>query len=1349
MNFSADFFKRTYPFLLVFSLPIIFLLWHFAPRAKSAETPEKPAAITNYDIRTDQTAAARTSVEKFIDDAGKTAALISGDRKQMIRARQNLRLNSVRVKTEDNEELQIPEVIAPADPLNSRFLSPPASANRAGILRAFLKQNSALFGLQYSQIDDLKTTADYTNPDGNLAFVHFAQTINGVPVFRGEVKAGFTKKGEIVRVINNLAPLLDYQTLSVDFGSAETAVTNAAANIGLQANDIDLKRAEPAANELKVTFERGQFADRTTAEKIYFPVEAGVARTAWRVLLWTNRDAYYVIVDAQSGTLLWRKDITQHQTLPATYNVYGNAASMMKAADSPTPFTPGCTVPSPCPEPPIIGRQNFSLIGNEAPYNFNNLGWINDGENRTIGNNAEAGIDRDGTDGIDPNGYAYGTPNRNFVFNYNPAPGNPPPGDNPIPPDPQPYPPSPFQQGSITNAFYVANRFHDEMYRLGFTEAAGNFQNDNFGRGGTGGDSVSVQVQNVLANGVASFVTPTDGQRPKLELNTVNRDTALDNQVIVHELTHGLSNRLHGDGTGLTTSMSGAMGEGWSDFYAFALLSEPDDNLLGTYTAGAYGMNPIVLSNFSYYYYGIRRFPTAVKQFTGPNGLPHDPFTGNYYNNCSILIGSPPNHPNSAFEASNYIGGTGSCTEVHNAGEIWATALWEVRGRYIARLGWAEGNRRVLQFITDGMKLAPLNPTFLQERDAILAAAQASGTGPDVFDIWEGFALRGMGFSAQTDGVSFFEAFDTPNVVQTPNFTYTDNIPGGNNNGYPEPGETLRLTIPLTNNSGLTVTGVTLQIAGGGSASYGDIANGQTVSRNINFTIPAGVPCPGSFTLTFNISSSIGTRSETRTLALGFPAGGPPVTFTNATPLSIPVFGASTPYGTTINVTGVTGNKKIRLELTGLTHTFPGDLDILLVGPGGQKFIVMSDVGNNSDVFNINLTLSDGATNPLPSTALTTGEYRPTDQTPSDTFPAPAPAPPYSSPAPSGTATFASVFGNSGAALNGTWTLYVVDDAGSDSGSLAGWKLTIESNDYICCFCPFARKSVVSSPMKDNLAPVCTCALPIKSRADFDGDGRTDLSVFRPSEGNWYLNRSTMGFTAANWGLGTDIATPEDFDGDGKADVAVWRPASGTWYVLQSATNTAAIFNFGSSGDIPVQGNYDGDNKADFAVFRPSTNVWYIQKSGGGTTITAFGASGDVPVRGDFDGDGKADIAVFRPSTGQWWIAKSNGGISVTTFGLAGDKLVPADYDGDSKDDIAVYRGGTWYILKSTSGAVEIVNFGLADDVPVPGDYDGDQKDDQAIYRNGTWWLNRSTAGVVSAPFGVSDDLPLPSRYLP
>lgn len=267
-----------------------------------------------------------------------------------------------------------------------------------------------------------------------------------------------------------------------------------------------------------------------------------------------------------------------------------------------------------------------------------------------------------------------------------------------------------------------------------------------------------------------------------------------------------------------------------------------------------------------------------------------------------------------------------------------------------------------------------------------------------------------------------------------------------------------------------------------------------------------------------------------------------------------------------------------------------------------------------------------------------------------------------------------------------------------------------------------------------------------EARADFDGDGRTDFSVFRPSEGNWFLQRSRDGFAAVRFGASGDVLVPGDYDGDNRADTAVFR--DGVWFILNSGDNSVRIVRFGLASDITVPADYDNDNRTDVAVFRPSNGFWYILNSSNGQFVAVqFGQNGDVPVTGDFDGDGSADLTVFRSD--QWITRRSSGGVTFTNFGLATDRLVPADYDGDNRDDIAVFRNGVWNILRSSNGAVDFVTFGLSTDVPVPGDYDGDGRDDQAVYRNGVWFVNRSTSGFAAESFGTASDQPVPAEYIP
>lgn len=1300
-------------------------------------TTVREPGIEDFDIRTSKADAG--TIMQFREAAG-NAVRAADVRSKFVEAEAQLRQSVPTLKIEYNPIPMMPELIAPDVEQGRAFMTGPSTEKRSTILRDFAKTNSDLVGVSDDQIDQLKVTADYANPDGNLSFASLEQFVDGIPVFRGEIKAGFTRRGEMFRVINNLAAGLDYSSLSRSFGNPADAVRIAAENVKAEV-DMTLNRAE--STDQKAVFGTGYYP--ATASKYYFPIEPGLARAAWYVIVWKPVNGYEMMIDAETGKILWRLNMGKDQTQAATYNVWNSTSNAMLSADNPGPLTPGPIDPSLGTQGAFQPRASVTLIGNEGMNSFNNNGWINDGDNSTAGNNVIAGLDRGAPNGVDTP--VTGSGMRVFDFATVVPPQDTTGMQYPLPTGEviNPCPATPnatvldSQKASVVQMFYVVNRLHDVLYRHGFVEQARNFQLDNFGRGGTGNDRVLAEGQDCSGVNNANFnSTSTDGTTGRMQMYlwsnpNPDRDGTMDADIIIHEVGHGVTNRLHTGG--ITGTQGGQMHEGNGDFMAHLLLSEPTDPINGVYSMGGYATHSLrAASQTGNFYYGIRRFPKAVIAFTGgPMNRPHNPLT------YADIDPAQHNVTNGAFPAVF----NGSATAVHDGGEVWSSMLWEVRSRLVARLGHAAGTSKMLQLFIDGQKMAVSTASMLNSRNSILAVAQASAASPadgaDVADVWAGFAARGMGFGASnpTGTNTVVESFGLPNLVQTPALSVSD--ANGDNDGYPEPGEQITLTVPLTNSTGSTATGVTLQVVGGGSANYGTINHAQTVTQPVTYTVPANASCGAVHTITLNVNSSLGSTSFNRVVVLGAPVLASSENFDGVTIPALPAGWTAVSVQNGINFATTTNNPDSApnaafaldpatvgggtnlttptiamptsttgadIEFRNRYDTEPGwDGGVLEISVGGGVFTDIVTAGG-SFVFNgyNGILGANGANNPLAGRNAWNG--------------------------------------NSGGYLT-----TLVRLPASTSGQNVQFRFRFGADDNTVGQGPNPGWYI------DNVKVIggynCSGGPAVRSRADFDGDGRTDISVFRPSEGNWYLDRSTAGFSVVNWGLSSDIVTPGDFDGDNKADTAIFRPSSGTWWILRS-TGGFTSTTFGVNGDIPVVGDYNGDGTSDVAVFRPSNNTWYIQPTGGGAVITTvFGASGDIPVRADYNGDGTTDIAMYR--AGVWWISNSGGGVTTSTFGLASDKPVPADYDGDNKDDIAVYRpsDGVWYIRRSTNGGVDFVPFGLAADIPVPGDYDGDGRDDQAVYRNGVWYLNRSTGGFFATSFGLASDTPVPSKYIP
>ncbi|KAF9020871.1 hypothetical protein BDZ89DRAFT_1164034 [Hymenopellis radicata] len=270
------------------------------------------------------------------------------------------------------------------------------------------------------------------------------------------------------------------------------------------------------------------------------------------------------------------------------------------------------------------------------------------------------------------------------------------------------------------NAFYIINTVHDFLYKYGWTEAAFNFQDDNFGKGGEGNDRVLMSVQDASGTDNANFATPPDGQSGTCrmyiwDITTPERDGALQNDIVVHEFTHGLTNRMTGGGTGtcLQTTESGGMGEGWSD--ALAAWTEQKSADVPDYAMGTW-----VIDNPA----GIRSHPYSTNATVNPLR----------YSSIQTL------------------------TEVHDIGEVWANMLYNVYAALVAELGWSatamsdasgpEGNIVYLHLFVDALALQPCNPTLVDARNAWIQADENRYEGANKCTIWKAFASRGLGVNA-------------------------------------------------------------------------------------------------------------------------------------------------------------------------------------------------------------------------------------------------------------------------------------------------------------------------------------------------------------------------------------------------------------------------------------------------------------------------------------------------------------------------------------------------------------------------------------------------------------------------
>jgi uncharacterized protein (TIGR03437 family) len=561
--------------------------------------------------------------------------------------------------------------------------------------RSFLSDNRELFGLDETEVSSLKTTRQYVTDHNGVSHISLGQALNGVSVFQAAMAINVGSDGAVLSANGELFHNLRDSSKGRAAMAAVEALQHAAVAAGTSLTaPVRTLRAPERVNRAQ-TLAAG-FARDVPAELVYFPLNSEDAQLAWQFQIWRNDtpDAYLVVVDAASGTLLYRYNFTSYDENPL------HPHGLVFNAESPTPHNPYAGIDNPPLVPqvdlpfraqPFLGLTTFPVA--DPHYDW----WAGAAATGLISNNVDAHLDRDGFQNS-PDLPRLGVPDGNFSFL----------ADLTVAPTADPT-----ASAAQVNLFYFVNRYHDILYRFGFNEGAGNFQTNNFGLGGAGADAIQADAQDGSGFNNANFSTPPDGSAGRVQMylwDAFNPDIDgdFDQGVIVHELTHGLSNRLVGNATGLTGIQARGMGEGWSDYFALTMIRSATDN-----PDGSYGMGQYVVRRYSS---GIRRYPYSTSLTVNP--LTYARITEN--------------------------------TESHAVGEVWCSLLWEMRRLLVERYGFVEGQKQSLQLVVDGLKLTPPAPTFLDARDAILLADRINNGGTNQCLIGKAFAKRGAGSNASS-----------------------------------------------------------------------------------------------------------------------------------------------------------------------------------------------------------------------------------------------------------------------------------------------------------------------------------------------------------------------------------------------------------------------------------------------------------------------------------------------------------------------------------------------------------------------------------------------------------------------
>jgi len=615
-------------------------------------------------------------------------------------------------------------------------------------------------GALAGDVAELAADGAYASDATGLAYVYLVQRLGGIHVPDGRVTVAVGRDGRVLHAAGSLvAGLSGAQPRSPSL-SAAAAASRVAELVGLGAASFAPTEVASAPDRATVLTDGGVALQPVTARLVY-RLPGGDAdqapRLAWEVNLYERgaQHNWSIAIDAVTGDELHRDDWVDHDDwgpAPAPAPSLAPWLFQVNAAATPAHAMIGSyrvyamPIESPIHASPLPPADARTLVANPdvagglaSPFGWHDTNGVAGAEFLTTqGNNVHAYTDVDANDlpdaGSSPSGGA------GLVFDF---------------PIDLTSPPSAYRPAAVANLFYWNNVFHDVAWQYGFTEAAGNFRVNNYGRGGLGNDDVMAEAQDGSGTNNANFSTPPDGSRPRMQMYvgvnpTPDVDGDLDNLVIVHEYGHGVSNRLTGGPANVSClNNSEQMGEGWSDFLGLMMTFPPTSTRTSSRGVGNYLFGQPVSGT------GIRPAP---------------------YNTSFAVNDWTYGHTRPVAN-----GGRGPAVP-HGIGFVWATIIWEATWDLIDAHGFSAniydatgtaGNQIALRLVIEGMKLQPCLPGFVSGRDAILAADAAlypdpanPGRGLHYATLWTAFARRGLGNSASQGSTNSnadnTEAFDVP-----------------------------------------------------------------------------------------------------------------------------------------------------------------------------------------------------------------------------------------------------------------------------------------------------------------------------------------------------------------------------------------------------------------------------------------------------------------------------------------------------------------------------------------------------------------------------------------------------------